>query len=48
MGAAAPLANLADFLEKMKQQGWAEEDVRHVEVLTLKVLASLSSQDETE
>ena len=46
MGSSAPLANLAEFLENMREQGYSEEDVRQVEVLALKVLASLSSTDE--
>jgi hypothetical protein len=48
VGSSAPLANLADFLKNMREQGYSEEDVRQVEVLALKVLASLSSTDETE
>jgi len=48
VGADAPLANLADFLENMRAEGWGEDDVRQVEVLALKVLVSLSSRDDPE
>jgi hypothetical protein len=40
------LANLADFQEKMRAEGWSEDDIRQVELLARKVLASLSSPGE--
>jgi hypothetical protein len=47
-GNAAPLAKLAECVEKLKAEGWWEAEIHRVEVTVLKMLVALRTPDDGE
>jgi hypothetical protein len=45
MDSPAPLASLSSFLDKLRHDRWREEDIRQVEGIVVRMLASLTSDD---
>jgi hypothetical protein len=45
-GRNSPVVKLAEFVEKLRAEGWEAADIRRVESLVLKVLAALLSPED--
>ena len=43
-----PLACLAEFVARLRQNGWSESDVRGVETIVLRMLAAILEDTEHE
>ena len=47
-GSADPLARLAEYVEKLKAEGWWESEIHCVELAVLKMLVALNTPDDGE
>ena len=45
-GRESPVVKLAEYVEKLRADGWEAADIRRVESLVLKVLAALLSPED--
>jgi hypothetical protein len=43
---AVPLSTLAEFVEKLRKEGWDRPDIHQVEMTVLKVLLALSNEQQ--